>query len=143
VTLSFRPARPDDFDYCALLYFDEMKRNGSVVPDGARADLQSRWNVHQVGILVRDGADIGWIQYAKLLETRELVQFFVEAPLRGQGIGTEVMKRLIAESDADGKPIALGVVKTNPAKRLYDRLGFRIFDEDERKFFMRREVGRT
>jgi len=31
------------------------------------------------------------------------------------------------------------VVKTNPAQRLYVRLGFRTTHEDERKFYMRRD----
>jgi RimJ/RimL family protein N-acetyltransferase len=31
-------------------------------------------------------------------------------------------------------------VKTNPARRLYERLGFRITHEDDRKFYMRREA---
>jgi ribosomal protein S18 acetylase RimI-like enzyme len=35
--------------------------------------------------------------------------------------------------------VTLGVVKTNPAKRLYERLGFRVTNEDERKLYMRRE----
>ena len=37
--------------------------------------------------------------------------------------------------------MTLAVVKINPAKRLYDRLGFRVAGEDERKFYMRREPG--
>ena len=36
--------------------------------------------------------------------------------------------------------VTLGVVKTNPARRLYERLGFRITHEDDRKFYMRRET---
>ena len=30
-------------------------------------------------------------------------------------------------------------LEPNPAKRLYERLGFRISHDDERKFYMRRE----
>jgi hypothetical protein len=36
--------------------------------------------------------------------------------------------------------MTLAVVKINPAKRLYDRLGFRVAHEDDRKFYMRREL---
>jgi ribosomal protein S18 acetylase RimI-like enzyme len=49
------------------------------------------------------------------------------------------MNSLIRESVSAGQAIALAVVKTNPALRLYQRLGFRITDEDNRKFYMRRE----
>jgi ribosomal protein S18 acetylase RimI-like enzyme len=37
--------------------------------------------------------------------------------------------------------VTLGVVKTNPALRLYRRLGFEITHQDDRKFYMRRELG--
>jgi hypothetical protein len=49
------------------------------------------------------------------------------------------MLRLIDESARTGRAMMLGVVKTNPARRLYERLGFAIAHEDERKFYVRRE----
>jgi len=63
----------------------------------------------------------------------------VDAPLRNQGIGTTVMSHLISDAARDGRAITLGVVKSNPALRLYERLGFRHTHEDERKFYLRRE----
>jgi ribosomal protein S18 acetylase RimI-like enzyme len=59
--------------------------------------------------------------------------------LRQRGIGTEVVKALIEEATRAGRAMTLGVVKTNPALRLYERLGFRTTHEDERKFYMRRD----
>jgi ribosomal protein S18 acetylase RimI-like enzyme len=41
---------------------------------------------------------------------------------------------LIEEAVRDDRALTLGVVKTNPALRLYERLGFRVTLEDERKF---------
>jgi ribosomal protein S18 acetylase RimI-like enzyme len=58
--------------------------------------------------------------------------------LRGHGIGTAVMHRIIDEASTAALAVTLGVVKTNPALRLYGRLGFRITHEDERKYYMRR-----
>jgi ribosomal protein S18 acetylase RimI-like enzyme len=46
---------------------------------------------------------------------------------------------LVEEAASAGRAVTLGVVKTNPALRLYERLGFRITHEDERKFYVRRE----
>jgi ribosomal protein S18 acetylase RimI-like enzyme len=50
-----------------------------------------------------------------------------------------VVKGLIEEAARAGQSLTLGVVKTNPALRLYERLGFRTTHEDERKFYMRRD----
>ena len=68
-----------------------------------------------------------------------IAQLFVETGFQRQGIGTEVMNRMLIEARAEGRAITLGVVKSNPARRLYERLGFRITHEDNRKFYMKRE----
>jgi GNAT superfamily N-acetyltransferase len=41
-----------------------------------------------------------------------------------QGIGTTLLHDLQSEATAANKPLRLSVLKTNPAKRLYERLGF-------------------
>ena len=140
--IDFRPATPADFDYCARLYFANMEKiNRELKLDMAAQviSFQKQWDVTQVRIITSDGADIGWLQSATQDGTYFLGQLFVDAPLQGQGIGTEVMRRLINEATRNGRTMTLGVVKINPALRLYERLGFRIVGQDERKFYMRRE----
>ena len=44
--------------------------------------------------------------------------------LRGRGIGTGLLKDLLAEAAEKGRPVRLKVVLTNPARRLYERQGF-------------------
>jgi ribosomal protein S18 acetylase RimI-like enzyme len=51
-----------------------------------------------------------------------------------------VVLQIIREAAHARQGVKLGVVKTNPALRLYKRLGFRIIHEDERKFYMRRDA---
>jgi predicted GNAT family acetyltransferase len=49
---------------------------------------------------------------------------------RGKGIGTRLLTRVQAEAAATGKPVRMHVERFNPARRLYDRLGFhQIADE--------------
>jgi hypothetical protein len=49
------------------------------------------------------------------------------------------MHVLIEDAIHAKKAITLAVVKINPARRLYDRLGFRVTHEDQHKVYMRRE----
>jgi GNAT superfamily N-acetyltransferase len=75
-----------------------------------------------------------------------VAQMFVDSPFQRRGIGTEVMKRLISEAAEFGLAVRLNVVRINPARRLYERLGFRVTHEDDRKFYMKRDpddVGRS
>jgi GNAT superfamily N-acetyltransferase len=139
---AFRPALPEDFDYCERLYFAEMERiNRELKLDRAVqvASFRRQWDVTQVRIITLDGADIGWLQSTTRDGALFIGQLFVEASRQRRGIGTEVMHRLIGEAAREGQAMTLGVVKTNPAKRLYERLGFRTSHEDDRKFYMRRE----
>jgi GNAT superfamily N-acetyltransferase len=96
--------------------------------------------VAEVEIITSDGADIGWMQSAVEDKTRFLKQIFIDAPFQRRGIGTDIIHRLIGRANRTGQPVTLGVVKINPARHLYDRLGFRITHEDDRKFYMRREA---
>ena len=137
-----RPAQVNDFDFCARLYFagmEETIRQLQLDRAAHAADFRRRWDPAEVRIITLDGADIGWLQSRVEDGALFLAQLFVDAPLQRRGIGTEVMNGLIAEAARAHLPVTLGVVKTNPAKRLYDRLGFRITHDDERKFYMRRD----
>lgn len=88
-----------------------------------------------------DGIDIGWLQSRVEDDALFLAQLFVAALFQRQGNGAEVMHRLIKEANRANQAVTLGVVKTNPARHLYERLGFRVTHEDDRKFYMRREPG--
>ena len=95
---------------------------------------------HTLVALARDGADVGWLQSRTESGTLFLAQLFVAPALQRQGIGTAVMNRIMAEAEDANQAVTLGVVKTNPALRLYRRLGFHTTHEDDRKFYMRRQA---
>jgi ribosomal protein S18 acetylase RimI-like enzyme len=140
--ISFRPARPDDFGYCAKLYFAAMghtSRELQLDLDAHVADFRKRWDVAEVRIVLRDGVDVGWLQTRTENGALFVAQLFVDAAAQGQGIGTAVMRQIIEEAACAQQGVTLGVVKTNPALRLYQRLGFRTTHDDDRKFYMRRE----
>jgi len=55
----------------------------------------------------------------------EIDDLYVLAPYRRLGIGTEIVRRCIAESERLGKPLMLYVFTNNtPAVRLYEKMGF-------------------
>jgi ribosomal protein S18 acetylase RimI-like enzyme len=138
---SFRSARPQDFDYCAQFYFAAMNetiRELNIDMTAHAAGFRQRWQPTQVLIITLDGDDIGWLQTTTQNDSLFVAQLFVAAAFQRQGIGTEVMNHVIREAAGAGQAVTLGVVKTNPALRLYERLGFQITHEDDRKFYMRR-----
>jgi len=55
---------------------------------------------------------------------------------RGQGIGTALMERLIADARKVHPGVSLSVSRQNPARRLYERFGFETVSEDENSVLM-------
>jgi ribosomal protein S18 acetylase RimI-like enzyme len=58
-------------------------------------------------------------------ERSPVVTIGVRDGVRGKGVGGALMRALIAEAAARGLRLSLDVRETNPAMRLYERLGFR------------------
>jgi GNAT superfamily N-acetyltransferase len=138
---ALRPARAEDFDFCARLYFagmEETIRTLKLDMAAQTANLRARWTAAEVQIITSDGTDVGWMQSSIQSHTLYLEQIFIDAASQRHGTGTAMIHGLIDQAAKSGLPVTLGVVKTNPAYRLYERLGFRITHEDDRKFYMRR-----
>lgn len=87
---------------------DESGKGGFVVLARAGKDL--------VGVVVMNRT--GMSEY---IPEYVLVYIAVKADQRGKGYGSEIIRAVINEIKA---PIALHVEYDNPAKRLYERLGF-------------------
>lgn len=114
----------------------ELHLDLSAQDDGFR----QQWNPMQVRIITLDGADVGWVQTVRQEEAVLVGQIIIERRFQRKGIGTEIMKRLIADAAHMCLPLVLSVVKINPARTLYQRLGFQVTHEDDRKFYMKRDV---
>jgi GNAT superfamily N-acetyltransferase len=137
--ITLRPALQQEFDYCKRLYFTEMKWIIEELHlDRAAQDtgFQQQWNLQQVHIIEIGGAPVGWLHTITQDQELFVAQMFVDRPFQRKGIGTEVMKRLIDEAARLHQTLRLSVAKINPARRLYERLGFRTTHEDDRKFYM-------
>jgi ribosomal protein S18 acetylase RimI-like enzyme len=82
---------------------------------------------------------VGWLVVHKTAAEIHVVDIAVMPERRGSGIGTIVLEELLAESDRNGIPVRLSVNVTNPAARLYERLGFRRTGGNEVQHFMERK----
>jgi GNAT superfamily N-acetyltransferase len=140
--VSLRAAVDADFEACRRTYFAEMdwvnERLG-LKRDDQESMFRKLWDPAQVCIIQADGVDVGWLQSVVSKSEHMLGQIFVDAPFQRRGIGTEVLTRIIKEASGRGLPVRLAVVKFNPSRRLYERLGFRVTHEDERKVYMSRD----
>ena len=140
--VTFRLAHPHDFEFCRELYFEGMSWIiESLNLDKARQyeSFASQWRLSEVRIIKIATDDVGWLQTAPVDDAIFLGQLYLARAFQNQGIGGQVVQLLIEEATRSRRAITLGVVKINPARRLYERPGFRITHEDQHKVYMRRD----
>lgn len=142
--IDLRPAQAADLAFCRRITHDTMRwivEQLFAWDETQQIEKFARqWNIDEVRIITVAAEDAGWLQTAPVEDAVFLKQIYLDRPFRRQGVGTRVMQIIIDEARRDGKAVILGVIKINPARHLYERLGFRATGEDEYKFYMRREA---
>jgi 8-oxo-dGTP diphosphatase len=76
-------------------------------------------------IVIVEGQDVGVLRLELGSDEWFLDVLEILPEWQGKGIGTYVIQAMLADASECQKPVALQVLKVNPAKRLYERLGFR------------------
>ena len=107
-----------------------------------RESFGQQWRLAEVRIIAVAGNDVGWMQTTPANDAIFLGQLYLEGRFQRQGIGSRVIRAVIDEATRQRKAVTLGVVKINPARPLYKRLGFSVAHEDQYKVYMRREPDR-
>lgn len=138
-----RPAEESDEDFMRSLYgstreeelevtgWDRSSKDAFIAHQFAAQTAHYRnhmpraeWRIVEVG-----GQSAGRL----VLDRREgdfrIVDVTLSPAFRGMGIGTAILRDLQAEASAAGCGLSIHVETRNPAKRLYERLGFRASGE--------------
>jgi ribosomal protein S18 acetylase RimI-like enzyme len=76
-------------------------------------------------VIQADGIDIGMIRVEARADCIYLGDIQIKREYRDKGIGTQLIETVIQSGNLANKPIRLRVLKGNPAKALYLRLGFK------------------
>lgn len=139
---SLRQATGDDFAFLYELHRTTIREAVEATWGWDEAFQRRRFREHfdPAGsqIIVVDGRDVGVLQVEAWGD--ELFLGLIEIALshQGRGLGTRIIKDVMALAHAEKRPVFLHVLKTNPrARRLYERLGFVVDEEREERLVMR------
>ena len=119
------------------------------LPAGARGGRLGGWWRRLVGEPLDDfERSFGAVAGAESVAgARRLLEGLEDLPLlpehRGQGIGGELMRDLLAEGKQKELPVRIHVERFNPALRLYQRLGFRHVEDQGPYYLMEWRPGAT
>jgi GNAT superfamily N-acetyltransferase len=94
-------------------------------------------------VIVVAGHDVGAVAVEWRDDLVVLADIEVGPAWRGCGLGTAIIADILGEARRRGLPVALQVLRGNPARRLYARLGFRVIAETDSHVQMRAESTRS
>lgn len=146
-----RPEEAGDDAFLCDLYATTRERELSVIPWPEQekrtfCEAQSRTQRRayrgqfpdaDFDVILVDGCPAGRLAVDRSGETIHVIDVALLPEHRGRGAGTSLLRELVDEAASDGRSVSLCVERTNPARRLYERLGFRPVGETDLSVLMR------
>ena len=100
------------------------------------------WPPHRQAIVAR-GELAGYLEVEPRPESLWVANIELHPRFQSRGIGTSILRDVQARARDAGQHVTLQVLRVNPAKRLYERLGFRTTGETETHYLMAWEAPMT
>lgn len=139
-TWSLRPARPEDIDAIAelraIVMRPDLERLGRYDEHRVRQRLRDVYAPEHTSLVVVDGEFAGSVTLRPVEDGLWLENFYVSPALQGRGIGTAVLRTLLAQADEEGVTVRLDVLQGSAARALYERHGFTEERQDPVDVFM-------
>jgi ribosomal protein S18 acetylase RimI-like enzyme len=125
---SFRQATQNDYNFLCELVKTTMREYVEPIwgwdEDWQSTYFRERFDPAAVQIIVLNGQDIGAVSVDTRPEELFLSQIYILPAYQRRGIGTHLIQSILDEASAQGLPVTLQVLRGNPARGLYERLGF-------------------
>lgn len=154
MTVTFRPICPNDQAFLSQVYAstrldelavtdwtDEQKTAFLQMQFVAQHKFyQDNYIDTDFLLILHDGTPVGRLYVARWPDEIRIVDIALLPACRGTGVGTTILRDLLAEADAAGKPVRIHVERENPALRFYQRLGFVMIEDKGVYLFMERKA---
>lgn len=155
VRVTLRPVTAADRGFLRAVYASTRAEELAPVPwpqeakdafldqqfDAQSAHYRARFPDAAHDVIADDGRDVGRLYVDRREREIRIVDIALLPEGRGRGIGTHLLGRLAEEADAAGKTLVIHVERGNPARRLYERMGFAETGRQGPYCEMRRPVG--
>ena len=130
-----RPASADDVEAVAELRATvlrtDLERLGRYDEHRVRQRLRDAYEPSHTWIVETGAGFAGCVALRPAGDSYWLEHFYLDSSVQGQGIGTAVLRGLLARCDRASAVVRLSVLRGSPARRLYERHGFTWENADE------------
>ena len=110
----------------AQVAWDDGQKRAFVEQQFGAQDAHYRANYPgaTLDVIEVDGEPAGRLYVHRGPSDIRIMDIALAPAFRGRGIGTSLLRSLIEEADASSRKLSIHVEMNNPARSLYDRLGF-------------------
>ncbi|MFE7266199.1 GNAT family N-acetyltransferase [Streptomyces sp. NPDC057592] len=137
---TLRPALPEDIEALAelraVVMRPDLERLGRYDEHRVRQRLRDGYVPQHTSVVVVDGEFAGSVTLRPADGGLWLENFYLSPALHGRGIGTAVLRSLLARADEAGATVRLDVLQGSAARALYERHGFTEERQDPIDVFM-------
>lgn len=113
-----------------------IKTYGSWDEDFQKEYFKKKFDVNKIKLITFNNQNIGMLETEKTKNNIHIEEIQLLPEYQGKGIGTKVLQDIIEDAKQKKVNLDLRVMKINPAKKLYERLGFVIVGETETHYLM-------
>lgn len=128
MSIQLRPATEGDWPAAWAIqraaFADLVERSSGGWTAELAGSCAANWRPDEVLLVEQAGELIGWIQRERRAEHDWLELINIAPAHQGRGIGSALVRMLMADADARGVPLWLSVYQINRARGLYRALGF-------------------
>lgn len=139
--IRLRCTTPDDKDFVFASYKATLRPYVEWAWGWDEAfQLAGFWKHHPLGqlqLIDVNGERAGALHVEDHADLHYVRMIFLLPAFQRRGVGAQLLLSELTRARQLGKPLHLKVIKINPAKRLYERLGFTVIAEDESTYLMR------
>lgn len=140
---AFRPCTLEDFDFLFELKNQNFKKylekNFGWNDEEQKYKLKEDLNLHleHKKIILLDNKPIG-IYVTHFTDNGDLYinEISILKEYQNKGIGTDIIAKQLENNKINGIRTILQVFKDNPAKKLYERFGFKVYNETKTHYQM-------
>ena len=153
--LTFRPITEQDTDFLYRVYAGTRDEEMAITgwsEEQKQEFLLMQFNLQHTQylqnyrsaafeIILVDNVPAGRFYVDRREKEIRIIDLALLPEFRNQGIGTAILKDLIAEADKKNLPLNFHVERFNPARRLYERVGFKMKEDKGSHFLMEKAPG--
>jgi GNAT superfamily N-acetyltransferase len=140
----FEPISEACFEPLLAIRIDVMREHLERVfrysPERAQEFFRAAFDEPGLRLIMVDDQLAGCVAFRTRERVIQIDSFYLARRYHNGGLGTTILKALLGEADALGRPVKLGVLHGSPANRFYERHGFAKIGEDEVESYYERPL---